>query len=234
MVEIKFETGNSSQSPAKNNNGCFKAIIGVAIFFLFVWMINKCSDDKKDVANTTNSIMVNDSVLSVTQNLKSQETARIDSAKIKDLKKYFIEKKDEFEPYSWVKPKSKPLYINTNGFYCYFQKNDDGTVSNLRFVGQYAADDWLFIKNIKFNIDGKTYSFTPSEIKTDHDTEIWEWFDEQVDVYNSDIVEAISKAKSVKVRFNGQQYYKDKTMSQDNIKSIKRTIEYYKALNGTY
>ncbi|WP_312750588.1 hypothetical protein [Epilithonimonas hominis] len=157
-----------------------------------------------------------------------------DSVKVKDLKKYFTEKKDEFESYSWVKPKSRPIYINQNGFYCYFQKNEDGTVSNLRFVGQYAADDWLFIRNIKFNIDGKTFNYVPNEMKTDHDSTIWEWFDDGSDVYNSEILEALRTAKSAKVRFNGDQYYKDKKISSENLKSIQRTLDYYKALGGTY
>jgi len=158
----------------------------------------------------------------------------IDSAKVKSLQSLFIVKKDEFNDYAWIKPKSRPIYVNSNGFYCYFAKNNDGTVSNFRFVGQYASSEWLFIKKVVFNIDGENVQFYPEDIKTDHDTSIWEWFDEQIVSSNSDLINKIANAKKVKVRFHGDQYYDDKVMSQSNIKSIKNTLEYYKAFGGRF
>ncbi len=73
-----------------------------------------------------------------------KNTVQIDSAKIKELEKFFNSKKDEFDPNAlvWQKPKSAPTYTNQNGIYCYFQTNN-GMPSNLRLRMQYHADDWL-------------------------------------------------------------------------------------------
>lgn len=158
----------------------------------------------------------------------------IDSIKIKELKPFFREKKDEFEGHSWVQYKTIPQYRDQNGFYCYFEKSQDNKVSNLRFVGQYLAEDWLFITRIKFSIDGKVWDYTPNKMNNDHDTRIWEWFDDEVDSYNSDLVNAIASAKEVKVRFIGKQYHDERRISKENIKSIQKTLEYYKALGGEY
>lgn len=63
-----------------------------------------------------------------------KQTAKIDSAKIKELKPFFKIKKDEFSTTgkTWYKPKSAPNYTNQNGLYCYFQTEND-VPSNLRF-----------------------------------------------------------------------------------------------------
>lgn len=193
-----------------------------------------CTDKTVKTASLDNKEVLNDSITILENTDKRIDAKKVDSSKIKELKPLFIVKKDDFDEHGWIKPKSKPTYINTNGFYCYFAKNNDGTVENFRFVGQYAADEWLFVKSLKFNIDAKTYDYFPDEVKSDHDSTIWEWFDEQVTPSNLDILEKIASAKNVKVRFIGSEYYDDKTMSQTNIKSIKNTLEYYKALGGKF
>lgn len=243
-----FENDSINQNPVtpnpitpnpvkpKSKLGCFRFfLIGFALLLVSWFMWKQCS--KSEAHNTTkldDTVVVVDD-LALQDNMKGGLNSKVDSLKIKELKQFFTEKKDEFESYTWVKPKSRPMYTNQNGFYCYFQKNSDGSVSNLRFVGQYFADEWLFINSAKFNIDGQTFTFVPTEMKRDNGAgEIWEWYDDSVDYSNSHILEAISKAKSVKIRFNGDQYYDDKTMNASTIQSIKRTVEYYKALGGRY
>lgn len=165
---------------------------------------------------------------------KSEREAVVDSVKAGKLKPLFVENKDEFEGYTWVQPKSRPIYRNQNGFYCYFQKSKDNKVSNLRFVGQYEDEDWLFINHVKFNIDGVVWDYTPKKINKDNDSRIWEWFDDDVNSSNALLIEAISNAKVVNVRFIGRQYHDERKMSKNNIQSIRNTLEYYKALGGKY
>ena len=164
----------------------------------------------------------------------SEREAVVDSVKAGKLKPLFVENKDEFEGYTWVQPKSRPIYRNQNGFYCYFQKSKDNKVSNLRFVGQYEDEDWLFINHVKFNIDGVVWDYTPKKINKDNDSRIWEWFDDDVKSSNALLIEAISNAKVVNVRFIGRQYHDERKMSKNNIQSIRNTLEYYKALGGKY
>lgn len=168
----------------------------------------------------------------------SQTKSKIDSAKIKELKSFFREKKDEFSPdgQTWVKPKSSPAYTNQNGIYCYFQ-TENNIPNNFRFRVQYYSDEWLFFQKIQFSIDGKAYEYIPLNTENDSGNGgyIWEWFDEGVSSSeDKKLLNALANAKSAKMKFIGRQYYDVKNISKEQINSIKRTIEYYKALGGTF
>lgn len=168
----------------------------------------------------------------------SMNKNKIDSVKIRELKAYFKQKKDEFSPEgkTWIKPKSSPAYTNQNGIYCYFQ-TENNTPSNLRFRVQYYSDEWLFFDKIQFSIDGKAYEYIPLNTETDSGDGgyIWEWFDENVSTNNDkELLKALANAKSAKMKFIGRQYYDIRNISKEQLNGIKRTIEYYKALGGNF
>lgn len=165
------------------------------------------------------------------ENLKVIE----ETPQIKELKKKFRIRKDEFDENNlvWYEPKSSPTYRNANGFYCYFGTKN-GVPNVLRIVHQYYSDDWLFIRQYKFSIDGKAYSYTPSDMKTDNDNGIWEWSDEVVDSEIKEILNALINCKSAKIRLEGRQYYDTKIITATQIKSIKETIDLYKLIGGEF
>jgi len=165
------------------------------------------------------------------ENLKVIE----ETPQIKELKKKFRIRKDEFDENNlvWYEPKSSPNYRNANGFYCYFGTKN-GVPNGLRIVHQYYSDDWLFIRQYKFSIDGKAYSYTPSDMRTDNDSGIWEWSDEVVDSEIKEILTALINCKSAKIKLEGRQYYDTKTITANQIKSIKETIELYKLIGGEF
>ncbi len=158
-----------------------------------------------------------------------------ETPQIKELKKKFRIRKDEFDENNlvWYEPKSSPTYRNANGFYCYFGTKN-GVPNALRIVHQYYSDDWLFIRQYKFSIDGKAYSYTPSDMKTDNDSGIWEWSDEVVDSEIKEIINALIVCKSAKIRLEGRQYYDTKTITPSQIKSIKETVELYQLMGGIF
>lgn len=171
------------------------------------------------------------------KNAEFKKIANIDSAKIKVMSKYFIKKEDEFSnsKLTWFTPKSAPKFTNANGIYCYFQ-TENNIPSNLRFRVQYLAEEWLFFDQIQFSIDGKTFNYIPSKTETDSGNggHIWEWFDESVTESDKELIKALSIAKTAKMRFNGKQYYKIKTVTSKQIKSIKETLDMYNALGGEF
>lgn len=183
------------------------------------------------------------SLKEIIENSKQKEiedfknNAKIDSAKIKELNKFFTSKTDEFDPNAlvWHKPKSAPKYTNQNGIYCYFQSNN-GMPINLRLRMQYHADDWLFIKKVQFSIDKKAFEFIPRNTETDSGNggRIWEWFDEDMGKSHTELLDALANAKSAKMKLIGRQYYKTKTITNDQIRDIKRSLDLYKAMGGTY
>jgi hypothetical protein len=164
-----------------------------------------------------------------------KQTAKIDSAKIKELKQFFRVRKDEFSTTgkTWYEPKSAPSYTNRNGLYCYFQTEND-MPSNFRFRMQYYSDDWLFFSKVQFSIDGKAYEYVPTDTETDSGDggHIWEWFDESVSENDKELINALANAKSAKMKLIGRQYFDVRNISQDQIKGIKRTLELYQAMGG--
>lgn len=166
-------------------------------------------------------------------------TAEHNAEVIKRCATLFVIKEDEFSNNAWVKPKSAPKYRDQNGVYCYFATENGKATSNYRFVYQYYADDWLFIKNMIFNIDGENITIVP-EMETDcgNGGKIWEWCDVSVNHnssgINEEFIKKIANATSVKVKMNGTQYYNTRTLSAAQIKSIKDTYDYYLALGGNF
>ena len=172
---------------------------------------------------------------------KRLEKERLDSISkvenektIKDLSRYFTFKKDVFsnDGRTWVTPKDRPMYIDVNGIYCYFQTNDE-KASNLRLKIQYAADDWLFIQSYKFSIDGMVFDYYPDNIDRDNNSTIWEWADNQVTAFDQSLLTALMMAKNAKIRYIGRQYHKDRVITAKQLKSIKRTVQLYRAMGGS-
>ncbi len=172
---------------------------------------------------------------------KADSTARA-TARAEVINRYhnlFDVKNDEFSDYTWVKPKNRPLYTNRNGIYCYFAIKS-GKPENFRLVFQYYADDWLFIKNFIFNIDGENIQIIPLNMETDcgYGGKIWEWCDESVSniriTINEVFISKLANATTVKVKLNGSHYYKVITLTPAQIKTIKDTYKYYCALGGKF
>ena len=167
---------------------------------------------------------------------KTISTPKIDSAKIKELLPFFNVEKDEFDPrgLTWYKPKSAPRYTNRNGIYLYFMVQD-GVAQNLRFRVQYYAEDWLFFKKIQFSIDSNAYEYIPSDTETDNGGGyIWEWFDENPSYSDKNLIYSLSNAKQAKMKLIGRQYHNIKTITKQQILDIKRTLELYNAMGGSY
>ena len=175
--------------------------------------------------------------LDTAKGISQENSAGIDSAKIKALIKDFRQKKDEYSNDNkiWYHPKSSPLYTNDNGIYCYFC-TENGVAENLRFRLQYYADEWLFFKSVNFSIDGKAYQYIPMSTETDSGNGgyIWEWFDESLSGPDKDLINALSNAQSAKMKLIGRQYYQEKIVTKSQITAIRQTLELYKAMGGQY
>lgn len=223
----------SNKPKKKKGKGC---LIAIAIFVGLAIIGAIFSDDEKQSSYDNDKIASDSSEIISEDAVVEDPVSLIDSAKVKELKPFFNEKKDEFNGVTWVEPKSRPKYINKNGICTYFCLDKNGKPSNLRFLIQYFAEDWLFIHSYTFLIDGNTYTFSNPDMERDNDSKIWEWSDTGVAQSGevAQILYAIKNAKEVKIRFHGKQYHKDKTLSQKDIKAITQPIEYFEALGGRF
>ena len=215
----------------------FPTIVVMTIMFVtIVVMVLFASNKATKIAREE---FVRDSIARAEFVKDSIATAKHNDEVIARCSNLFNVKKDEFNNITWVKPKNAPKYRNQNGVYCYFATKDGRATRIFRFVYQYSAEDWLFIRFMIFNIDGENITIIP-DMETDcgYGGIIWEWCDESVNNNTSgideDFIKKIANAKSVKVKMVGRQYSDIRTLSAAQIKSIKNTYEYYLALGGKF
>ena len=177
------------------------------------------------------SIRIADSIAAVQKHIADSiaEVKRLEKEKeLQKLYKKFRVQNDEFGDRKWVYHQSTPKYTNRNSIHLYFQEDNNGNPSNLRFRVQYESGDWLFIRNMIFNIDGENITFIPDKMETDcgYGGRIWEWCDESASA-NIELVRKIANANKVKIKFNGRQYYDTKNMSPSELQAFKDMYQYY-------
>ena len=204
-------------------------------YFVIMPIESKNSSFYNDT-DTVNTVMESVDSTSIIEEQKriAAEEARLQErkAELDKLSKNFNQKKDEFSNKTWIFPKNKPKYRNRNATYCYFMKQSN-EVRNFRFVFQYVNSDWLFIKDLIFNIDGKVFEYRRLDFNTDcSGGQIWEWCDLQLS--DIDLIRSLENAKSIKIKMNGDKYYDTRTLNSATITSIQETIKYYKALGGRF
>lgn len=156
-----------------------------------------------------------------------------------DPLKSLSSKRDDMRGITWYRHPTSPKYINSNGFFLYFGKEDNGSFGELRLVARYYADDWLFITRAWAKADGVTID-VPQESnrlfgwERDHsDGKIYEWTDTAL-TSPKDIaaVRKLAEAKSVTVRFEGKQYYNDRSLSSQQLKALRDVIAAYETATG--
>lgn len=140
------------------------------------------------------------------------------------LKKYSI-RKDKFTSTTFLihKKSSENLRV-------YISLNNSSAF--LRFVCKYEGQDWVFMKNIVFLIDGIRYDYTPKNIKRNaYLGGVYERVDDLIIDSSSPLLNALCNAKSgVDIRFEGDTvrdfgYYRRVTIS------IKETIDLFKSFS---
>jgi hypothetical protein len=163
------------------------------------------------------------------------ETEKAAKARIANATKYMRSKYDDIKGITWYYDINTPQYTNYNSFHIYIGKEK---TSNpwLRFRIQYAADDWLFIESYIVKTDNSSYTIQTSygEVERDNGTSgIWEWYDVQMDSYKYNMIKDILKSNNVKLRYEGQQYYKDRSITSTEKQGLKHVLDAFEALGGS-
>ncbi|WP_223068090.1 DivIVA domain-containing protein [Paenibacillus caui] len=139
--------------------------------------------------------------------------------------------RDSVREIDWYYAKTSTEYADVNEAYIYIGKQE-GSDPWIRFRIQYEGDDWLFINNYIFKVDGKTYTVTPglTDVQRDNDVNVWEWYDYGVTDSDIDMLRAIASSKKTVLRYEGDQYYKDRTITSAEKKAIQTALDAYTAL----
>jgi len=104
----------------------------------------------------------------------------------------------------------------------------------LRLKNVYVADDWLFIESYRVKADDAIYDITINygDIERDNTSgHILEWMDEKVSNEREVMLKAIASSKNAVIRYNGKQYYKDRTIADSEKERIKDVLSAYEVLS---
>ncbi|WP_373047168.1 hypothetical protein [Vulgatibacter sp.] len=138
--------------------------------------------------------------------------------------------RDEVREIAWYKDRSTRALGNQ--VHLYFGTQSD-RVTPLRIVFQYYGDDWLFVKRVTIKADDQVFQL-PFDGKRDHDGGmVWEWSDAALNDQSTKAVEAMLRAKKTIIRYEGDQYRKDFTLSSAQRKAMANVAMAHAALGGS-
>jgi hypothetical protein len=105
----------------------------------------------------------------------------------------------------------------------------------LRLVCDYTSGDWIFFEKIIFAVDDARYYkyFNYYDVVRDNAYgDIWEYVDIDVGAEEIEILRAIAESDTTIIRFEGDNYYDDFTVTQADKNAIRDILKVYDALKG--
>ncbi len=148
-------------------------------------------------------------------------------------------KHDDVRGITWYTDASVPVSPqHDRRLYLYIGKDDDGSAPFLRFVIRYSGDDWLFIDRYLIKTDARTFTLVPDDYGSDAVERdngyggIWEWWDVRTTSEHRELVDAILASKGATIRYEGKQYYMDRTITATERAALRLTLDAFAALSG--
>jgi hypothetical protein len=140
-------------------------------------------------------------------------------------------KTDSVTNKKWYYARTTTQYVDSNSIHLYMGQ-EQGSDPYLRFRIQYAGDDWLFINQFTLNVDGEVFVIEPDygDMERDNDSDVWEWYDINPSDENVSMLKAIMNSKKAVIRCEGDQYYRDRTITATEKKALKAVLTGYNAL----
>jgi hypothetical protein len=129
----------------------------------------------------------------------------------------------------------------------YFGKKQDVDQYFLRMVIAYYAPSRLIVNEYRFTIDDEEHVVKPRDVvqtidvkrnrgrmdePTDESAGICEYYDIGINQEEFELMEKISSAKTVKLRYNGVKGYKKVKIHNSSKKAIKDVLDAFKELTG--
>lgn len=138
-------------------------------------------------------------------------------------------KEDKLEGVRFYSHPNSPRFLNSrSAVYPYIGRKGEDRFW-LRLKIQYAASDWLFVQQVLVYVDGNRLVLHEGRFDRDNNTEIWEWVDIAPDAGTIAILQRIASSKEATLRFVGNQYRKDVTISAADKRAIRDILDAYEA-----
>ncbi len=155
------------------------------------------------------------------------------------MQKYNLRKKtDDMEGITWyhskLTPKSNTNLLRRNDcFYLYIGKTEEGKVL-LRLRVQAEPNGWIFFNRIIVKADDEKFrkEFDPLKRKTEifHSPRRVEWYDKLITESYITMLEKITKAQKIAVRFSGDTKYHQMKIKKKRKQALLDVLNAYKEL----
>ncbi|MBQ3049380.1 MAG: hypothetical protein IJC94_05440 [Oscillospiraceae bacterium] len=180
---------------------------------------------------------------SVLESAETELNALVLVEKEKIIKQYssrFDISTDKVEGITWYMPNNLPDYIDIRSYVLPYIgiKNNQPWVC-IRY--NYTGDDWIFWKKITVVTDNERYTYSVNYFDVTRDNahgDVWEYYDDPLnynqplDSYELKMLADIADSSETTVRFQGDDYHFDLTISNADKAAIRDVVTFYSALLG--
>ena len=183
---------------------------------------------QEDAAKVTNASALEDAATQLKTLLEQQANSLLSTMRVET---------DAVRGISFYYPQAFPYYTDYWGadVRCFALPylGRSGEDVWLRLVCDYTADDWIFFKQITFVVDDERYYKTFNYFDVVRDNaygDVWEYVDIEVGSSEEELLWAIANSTQTIVRFEGDDYYYDFTVSANDKQAIRDMLTVYDAL----
>lgn len=140
---------------------------------------------------------------------------------------------DKIQKVTWYEHKNQPKYVDSCCYiYPYFGRMDNGSTwlrVKLNYTDAKTDAGWIFFHTVTFSVDGEntTKYFSLGEITRDNDTEVWEIADFEPSLSEMDLLRDIASSNETIIRFEGDKYYYDHTVTDKEKNAITDVLTAY-------
>lgn len=159
--------------------------------------------------------------------------------KISQVTENLRKKVDEVEELTWYYDEKTPQYLGVNNLHLYIGQRGKGTLWLILKI-QSTSSNLLGIQSYKIKTDTDSYTIdTDDQVKFDVKPTVnvpylsyLEWYDVYVtpDIY--EMVKDIATSQKAILRSVGMDYYRDRTISEDEKQALRNILDAYAALGG--
>lgn len=158
--------------------------------------------------------------------------AKIDNER-KAVVARLIPEEDKVEGITFYHHPNEPKFLNSRSTaFLYIGNKGVGGQPWLRMKVQYTSSEWLFVEGVYAWFDGIKEPLILGPFDRDNNSTIWEWRDVSPDGRQLLTLESLANAKEAILRFEGQQYRRDVTLSEKDKKALRDVLAAYQVMNG--
>lgn len=211
--------------------GCLP-LIGLFILLMIISIAFETSDENK-LTDENSNVIKKDSIQIVQEQKEKAIQDSLNVIKQNEIEKLlatFNKKTDDFTGTTFYRDKRAPNSNKNNFIFPYLVYEQETYFLRMRF--QYTANNWLFIQKVLIKTDDNDYTIS-GNFERDNHSEIWEWYDISPNIHQINMLRDIALSDVAKVRYEGRQYHKDRTITDKEKDIIKKTLEIFDNLENT-